>query len=155
MRQEKEAILVSACLLGSSCRYDGGDNACSGLKELEKYAVLIPFCAEIYGGLSTPREPSEIRDGGVWSRDGRDVTAQFEKGAQEAVKMAQYFGCRAAILKERSPSCGSHQIYDGTFTGTKINGKGRTAALLDAQGIKLFSEAELDQCMAWIQQQNR
>lgn len=155
MRQKKEHILVSACLLGSNCRYDGGNNACPELKALEEHAVLIPFCAEIYGGLSTPREPSEIREGGVWSRDGRDVSNEFEKGAQEAVKMAQYFECHAAILKERSPSCGTHQIYDGTFSGTRIPGKGRTAALLEAQGIKLFSEDELRSCIAWLQKENR
>ena len=150
-RQEKQAVLVSACLLGMECRYDGGNNAVSGMEQLKERAFLIPFCPELYGGLSTPREPSEIRDGKVWSKSGKDVTAQFEKGAKEAAKAAKLSGCVAAVLKQRSPSCGSSQIYDGTFQGRRIEGQGITAAVLEREGLKLFDEKQLEACTAWLQ----
>ena len=147
----RPCILVSACLLGAMCRYDGKSNGLAGLEKLKEAALFVPFCPEIYGGLPTPREPSEIRDGKVFSRSRRDVTTQFEKGAREALRMAQLLDCRAAILKERSPSCGSHQIYDGTFQGRRIAGQGITAALLEKNGIRLFNEAQAEECLAWLE----
>ena len=145
-------IMVSACLLGASCRYDGGDNAVSQLAVIGQEAELIPFCPEIYGGLPTPREPSERSGDGVVSKSGRDVRWQFTKGAGEAVRLAKMLGCEAAILKERSPSCGTHQIYDGTFSGTRIPGSGMTAEWLRQEGLQLFSEEELEDCQKWIRE---
>ena len=143
-------IMVSACLLGVSCRYDGGDNGIPQLEAIAREAQLIPFCPEIYGGLPTPREPSERSGDGVVSKSGWDVSLQFRKGAGEAVRLAKMLGCEAAILKERSPSCGTHQIYDGTFSGTRIPGSGMTAECLRQEGLQLFSEEEIADCQKWI-----
>lgn len=152
--KKRKRILVSACLLGMNCRYDGNHNYMPELGRLSERAELVPFCPEIYGGLSTPRQPSERHGGQVVTKDGRDVTEQFERGAHEAWKAAQWLGCGAAILKERSPSCGSHQVYDGTFTGTRIEGMGVTAALLQERGILLFSEEELADCIRWVTEED-
>lgn len=141
---EKKTILVSACLLGVSCKYSGGHNYAEAVAGLRDRFHLIPVCPEQLGGLSTPRLPSEISGRQVIARDGTDVTEQFERGAQETLKLAQLFGCRCAVLKSRSPSCGSGIIYDGTFSGTKVEGNGITAALLKENGIQIFSEEELD-----------
>ena len=141
-------ILVSACLLGVSCRYDGKDNGIRQLEWIAREAELIPFCPEVYGG-----EPSERSGDGVVSRSGRDVSSQFTKGAGEAVRLAGLLGCKAAILKERSPSCGTHQIYDGTFSGVRIPGYGVTAEWLRRAGLQLFCEDELEDCQKWIQEQ--
>ena len=146
-------ILVSACLLGVSCRYDGKDNGIRQLEWIAREAELIPFCPEVYGGLPTPREPSERSGDGVVSRSGQDVSSQFTKGAGEAVRLAGLLGCKAAILKERSPSCGTHQIYDGTFSGVRILGYGVTAEWLRRAGLQLFSEDELEDCQKWIREQ--
>lgn len=145
-------IMVSACLLGVSCRYDGGDNAVSQLAVIGQEAELIPVCPEIYGGLPTPREPSERSGDRVVSKSGRDVSEQFAKGAREAVRLAKMLGCEAAILKERSPSCGTHQIYDGTFSGVRILGYGVTAEWLRREGLQLFDEDELAACLKWIRE---
>ena len=140
-------IMVSACLLGVSCRYDGGDNAVSQLAVIGQEAELIPVCPEIYGGLPTPREPSERPGDRVVSKSGRDVSEQFAKGAREAVRLAKMLGCEAAILKERSPSCGTHQIYDGTFSGKIISGDGMLAAALKAHGIPVYTEKNLSELL--------
>ena len=137
-------ILVSACLLGFKCRYDGrscGKDSVTAL--LEKYE-FIPFCPEIYGGLTTPRDPSEIRGDRVVSSKGRDVTAEYTKGAEEALRMAKLYGCHTALLKEKSPSCGSGKIYDGTFTGRLTNGWGTAAKLLKENGIRVLGESDID-----------
>ena len=139
--------MVSACLLGVSCRYDGGDNAVSQLAVIGQEAELIPVCPEIYGGLPTPREPSERSGDRVVSKSGRDVSEQFAKGAREAVRLAKMLGCEAAILKERSPSCGTHQIYDGTFSGKIISGDGMLAAALKAHGIPVYTEKNLSELL--------
>ena len=134
-------ILVSACLLGVSCRYDGRSVPCRAIVEAAAKGVrLIPFCPEIYGGLPTPRTPSERRGDLVLSKDGRDVTEQYRRGAQEALRLCRLFDCRAAVLKEKSPSCGSGRIYDGTFSGTLTDGDGVTAALLKENGIAVIGE---------------
>ena len=129
-------LLVSACLLGVACRYDGR----SKLHPLAQELCRRPVCGEIFGGLPTPRLPSERREGGVFASDGGDVTDAFRRGAEEVVRLARLTGAQAAILKERSPSCGSHFVYDGTFTGTVVPGQGMTAALLAGRGVELFSE---------------
>lgn len=135
-------ILVSACLLGANCRYDGKSVPCEEVKSLAKRHELIPFCPEIYGGLSTPRAPSEIIGDKVMSKVGKDVTAEYKKGAEEALKMAKLFCCNAAVLKERSPSCGSKNVYDGTFSGRLVDGMGVTAKLFCENGIKVYGESD-------------
>ena len=136
-------ILVSACLLGVKCRYDGKSVPKENVMRLMEENELIPFCPEIYGGLSTPRDPSEIRGDRVVSSKGNDVTEQYKKGAEEALKIAKMYGCTMAVLKERSPSCGNKQVYDGTFTGTLTDGMGVTAKLLTDNGIKVLGESEI------------
>ena len=141
----KKKVLISACLLGVNCRYDGGNNKLPEEKLnklMEKYE-LIPVCAEVYGGLTTPRIPSERRDGGVYSKTGTDVTAEFTRGAEAVLYMAKLLGAEQAILKENSPSCGSGRIYDGTFTGTLTEGDGVTAELLKRNGITVMGEKSL------------
>ena len=133
-------LLVSACLLGVGCRYDGKNNQVPRLAELMKKHTCIPVCAEIFGGLPTPRVPAERRGSKVFNRDGEDVTEAFVRGTAEVLRLADLYGCKAALLKERSPSCGSHFVYDGTFTGTVVPGQGVTAALLAGRGVELFSE---------------
>lgn len=145
----KENILVSACLLGAHCRYDG---ECQQIEEfkhilpvlMDKYN-LIPICPEIYGGLPTPREPSEIRDGKVYTCSGKDVTDEYTRGAEETLNMARIYACRSAVMKLRSPSCGSGQIYDGTFSKKIIPGDGIAAALLKKNGIRVVGELQAEE----------
>jgi len=130
-------ILVSACLLGVSCRYDGAEKLNECVAELAKKHELVPFCPEIYGGLATPREPAEIVGGRVMTKSGKDVTTEYEKGAQMALKMAQMLGCECAVLQDRSPSCGIGTIHNGLYDGGLIEGDGRTAELLRKHGLRL------------------
>lgn len=136
-------ILVSACLLGMECRYDGKGYLLDDMKKLKVQYHLVPVCPEIYGGLPTPREPAEIRDGLVITKSGKDVTAEYRKGAQEIRKLAHLYNCSYAILKERSPSCGFGKIYDGTFTGKLIEGNGILADLLKKEGISIIGESRI------------
>ncbi|MBR3504686.1 MAG: DUF523 domain-containing protein [Clostridia bacterium] len=136
-------LLISACLLGVPCRYDGKSVPCAAALEAAGRGVrLVPFCPEIYGGLPTPRVPAERRGDRVVTRDGRDVTAEYRRGAEEALRVCRLFGCEAAILKERSPSCGCGRVYDGTFSGVLTEGDGVTAALLKANGVHVAGETE-------------
>lgn len=141
-----ENILISACLLGIPCRYDGRGkkNIDSGLLStlLQKYN-LIPVCPEVYGGLPTPRTKSERVGARVLAQDGKDVTENFMCGAQRALDVARKFNCRYALLKERSPSCGRGEIYDGTFGGILTRGDGVAAELLLKNGISVFGESEI------------
>lgn len=141
----KKKALISACLLGVDCRYDGGNNRMSDekLEKLKAEYELIPVCPEAYGGLTTPRTPSERLDGMVLSKLGADVTEEFQKGAQAALYLAKLFGAELAILKENSPSCGSGTIYDGTFSGTLTPGDGVTAELLKKHGIAVIGESKI------------
>lgn len=136
-------LLISACLLGISCRYDGESREYD-LKGLEKKFSLIPVCPEIYGGLPTPRVPSEIAGDTVFNREGKNVTAQYQKGAQETLRLAKLFDAKYALLKAKSPSCGKNRVYDGSFTGTLIEGEGITAKLLKENGLEIFTEDEID-----------
>ncbi len=122
-----ENIIVSACLLGVSCRYDGNSKPNEKIIDLKEKYNLIPICPEIMGGLPTPRMPAEIKDGRVKTENGIDVTEEYKKGADEAIKLAKLFGCKKAILKENSPSCGCGKIYNGEFTRTLKDGNGITA----------------------------
>ena len=136
-------IIVSACLAGVNCRGDGGARPCQKVIELVKLEEAIPVCPEQLGGLSTPRAPAELKDNKVFTKDGKDVTPEFKKGAREALKIAQLADCKEAILKSKSPSCGSGKIYDGTFSGRLINGNGVFAELLKRNDIKVMNEDEI------------
>lgn len=135
----KEKILVSSCLLGLNCRYDGGNNYSKEVEEFLKNYEVIPICPEIMGGLPTPRTPSERQADKVINKEGKDVTEQYEKGARECLFLAQKYDVKKALLKLRSPSCGSKEIYDGTFSHTIIEGDGVTAELFKKNGIEVIS----------------
>ena len=137
-------ILVSACLLGCPCRYDGKSKPHESILALLGEHTLIPICPEQMGGLATPRPPAERKDGGVFTENGGDVTEQYRRGAEEALHLAKLYGCTCAVLKERSPSCGSGQVYDGSFSRTLVAGDGVTAALLKANGITVWGESEVE-----------
>ena len=139
----KESILVSACLLGVHCRYDGGSQKRDLLDALSENYHLVPVCPEQLGGLPTPRTPSERVGAGILTKDGRDVTGEYLRGAEEALHLAQKLGCKKAILKARSPSCGSGTVYDGTFSGSLTPGDGVTAELLKKNGIEVLSDEEI------------
>ena len=139
-----EPILISACLLGAACRYDGGSNPVLSVEALMGRCQLVPVCPEQLGGLPTPREPAERTEGGVVTKTGADVSTQFQRGAEQALHLARIFGCKKAVLKERSPSCGAGEIYDGSFTGARVPGDGVTAQLLKANGIVVFGESEIE-----------
>ena len=135
-------ILVSACLLGLRTRYDGGQSLSEKIRELSQCHTLIPVCPEQLGGLPTPRLPCEIMQGRVLCRDGSDKTAEFEAGAKAALDIYRLSGCQIAILKARSPSCGKGVIYDGSFTGRRVNGFGVFAKALESQGIRVITEED-------------
>ena len=137
-----ENLLISACLLGFECKYSGGSNRLPDerIARLREKYRLIPVCPESAGGLPTPRDPSERLGEGVVSSKGRDVTAQFKKGAETALYLARKYNCKKALLKRNSPSCGGEYIYDGSFSGTLIPGEGVTAELLRAEGIEIIGE---------------
>lgn len=136
-------ILISACLLGCACRYDGKSKPHPLAQELARRGLAVPVCPEQLGGLSTPRTPSERQGQRVVMQNGRDVTAEYRRGAEEALAIARLYGCQIAVLKERSPSCGHGEIYDGTFAGRLTDGDGVTAELLRENGITVYGESDL------------
>lgn len=142
-------ILVSACLAGENCKWNGGNNKNRDVLDfMEKMKGKAEFhfvCPEEMGGLPTPRPAAEIKEEGeaVINTEGRDVTAEYLLGADLALREAKKYGCTLAILKERSPSCGSDGIYDGSFSHRLIPGMGKTAALLSGYGIKVIGESEI------------
>ena len=142
-QNEPEKIICSACLLGYNCRYDGTSKPDKKVMALASEKVLIPVCPEQLGGLPIPRLPSEIHGNKVINKHGKDVTFQFNFGANEVLKLAKLMGCNRAILKQRSPSCGNGLIYDGTFSENVIAGTGITAQLLKKNGISVITEEEL------------
>lgn len=140
-------ILVSACLLGENCKYNGGNNDCPSLKELLKAPApdgtaweAVPVCPEQLGGLPTPRTPAEIKDGTVITEDGRNVDEAFRLGAERALAICRASGAKIAVLKAKSPSCGPDGIYDGSFSHTLIAGEGVFAALLKKNGVRVCAE---------------
>lgn len=136
-------ILVSACLLGVCCRYDGRGAFDDRVARLAGRYSLVPVCPEQLGGMPTPRWPSEIICGrNVVNTRGEDKSAEFAAGASEALRIARLLNCKAAVMKERSPSCGSKEIYDGTFSGRTKPGRGIAAALLIDSGIPVFDEGD-------------
>lgn len=139
----KEIILVSSCLLGNNCKYNGGNNYSEDVVKLKEKYNVIPICPETFGGLKVPRLPSEIKGDRVVSKIGKDVTKEFLDGAQKALYIAKSYNCKKAILKDKSPSCGVNYIYDGSFENKIIDGKGITAKLFIENGIAIYSEKEL------------
>jgi len=142
-----QKILISACLVGDKTNYKGQGNYCPDVEKLkEKYELLV-FCPEVEGGLKTPRLPNEIRGDEVVRQDGKLVTKQFNDGAHKALALCQYLGITKAVLKENSPSCGTHKIHNGYFNDMKIPGMGVTAKLLKEHGIEVYSENEIDKLL--------
>lgn len=135
--------IVSACLAGIKCRWDGEARPCQKVVDLVKQGKAIPVCPEQLGGLTTPRTPSEQKDNKVFTKEGDDVTAQFERGAEEALKIAKLVNCKEAILKSKSPACGSGKVYDGTFSGKLVDGDGVFVKILNKNNIKVFTEDEI------------
>ena len=139
----KTKIIVSACLLGENCKYNGGNNKCDDVIALAEKFEIIPVCPECFGGLPIPRVPSEIKDGRVHSKTGEDLTEAFLSGAEQTLYIAKEANAPCAVLKENSPSCGFGKIYDGTFSGNKIDGNGITAQLLYDNEIQIFGESQV------------
>ncbi len=149
-------ILVSACLLGVCCKYNGTQNLTEEVLKLREHYTLIPVCPEQLGGLTTPREPVELVgiEQKAMMRSGKEVTAAFIKGAQETLRVAQLLDCKVALLKENSPSCGFGTIYDGSFSGKKIAGNGMTADYLDKNGIPVFGESQIEALKEYLNRQD-
>ena len=142
--ETKEKVLVSACLLGQPCAYDGGHRKSDAVARLGERYELIPICPECEGGLPTPRIPSERIGERVLSKDGTDVTAAYQRGADAALSLAIREGVAFAVLKSKSPSCGKGEIYDGSFTHALISRNGVTAELLLSRGIPVYTEKEIE-----------
>lgn len=155
-RSDLPKVLVSACLLGQPVRYDGRSSVHPDLLQVwQREGRVVPLCPEVAGGLPTPRPPAEIPGGQggavldgearVVTVQGEDVSAEFLAGARLALELVRRHGIRVAVLKSGSPSCGNRQVYDGTFSGSKIDGEGVTSALLRREGVQVFSELELEE----------
>jgi uncharacterized protein YbbK (DUF523 family) len=135
--------IVSACLAGIKCRFDGRAEPCQKVIELVKKGEALPLCPERLGGLPTPRAKTEVKKGRVYTKDGQDLTDKYKKGAAAALRVAKLVGCKMAILKSKSPSCGVGKIFDGTFSGKLIKGDGIFARLLKENKIKVLTEKEI------------
>ncbi len=145
MTEEKPAVVVSACLLGVACNHKGSSSRSEAVSALSGRYRLIPVCPEVAGGLPTPRPAAERSpDGRVRTADGTDVTPFYERGAAHAVNLAAAVAARGAVLKARSPSCGCHQIYDGSHRRVLADGQGVTAEAMRAAGVVVCSEEDLD-----------
>lgn len=146
-------VLISACLYGEKCRYDGGDNLIENLDFLKEKCTFIPVCPEVLGGLETPRNPAEIIGEKVISNVEKDVTNEYKKGAEIALKTTLENGCKIALMKAKSPSCGSGKIYDGTFSRKLTDGDGITVKLLKEHGIKVFDETQINEFLKYISEE--
>ena len=140
-------ILISHCLLGENCKWNGRNNAREMIIALQDKVEFIPVCAEVWGGLPTPRIPSERVEDKVMNEIGLEVTRQYVEGAKKVLEVALKNNVKYAIFKERSPSCGVHQIYNGKFERTPIDGKGVTTELLEQNGIKVFSDEDIEEIL--------
>lgn len=141
-------VIVSTCLFGIPCRYDGKSVADETLiQKISAVCHPIPFCPEVYGGLTTPRDPAERIGDKVISNHGKDVTGEYMRGAKECLRLAKMMGCQYALLKSRSPSCGKGTIYDGTFSGKLTEGDGVTAELLMKNGITVFDSDHVEEML--------
>lgn len=136
-------IMVSACLLGENCKYNGGNNRSEKVLKYVEGHEVIPVCPEVWGGLPTPRVPAEIVNGVVTARDGKIVDQEFRKGAQLGLELAVREKVDLAILQSRSPSCGPKEIYDGTFSGSRIEGMGVFAKLMAEHGFQVIDVEDL------------
>ncbi len=136
-------ILVSACLCGINCKYNGGNNYNEKIFNLVKEGKAIPVCPEQLGGLSTPRIPSEVRNGKVINKEGIDVTENFKKGANEVFELCKKLNINKVILKSKSPSCGKGKIYSGNFDGKLVDGNGILTELLIKNGIEVINSDEI------------
>lgn len=143
----KEKLLISACFCGKNTKYNGGNNLLPTLEKLKERYELILVCPEVMGGLQTPRDPSEIQGEQVFSNKGKDVTEEYLTGARKALEVAMTHQIHKALLKESSPSCGSHFIFDGTFSGKKIRGEGMTVRLLKKYNIQIYSENQIEELL--------
>lgn len=139
----KESLLVSACLVGRNTKYNGGNNLTPEMERLKEKYHLVLICPEVMGGLSVPRNPSEIQNGKVYDCENRDVTDFFAAGAEKTLELIKKYHITKAVLKDGSPSCGSRQVYDGSFSGVKIPGQGITARRLRENNVEIFTEKEL------------
>ena len=140
-----ETILVSACLLGDNVKYDGKNNYDERVEALKEIYDIVPICPEVFGGLPIPRIPSEIKNGAIINKEGKDVTHQFNEGAHKVMNIVNFFHIKKALLMDRSPSCGVTKIYNGKFNGTLIDGMGYTAQLLKDKGVKLYTLDTIDE----------
>lgn len=143
----KAKLLISKCLCGVSCRYDGKDNLIEQLPLLKDTFDLVSVCPEVLGGLTIPRDPAERQGKRVCTANGTDVTTEFYKGAQIALHIAMQQGCKQALMKAKSPSCGYKRIYDGTFSKTLREGHGCTVEALLMNNIEVYTEEDIDLLM--------
>ena len=142
-------LLISACLLGVQCKYNGKTNVLPDevIEKLQSKYMLVQVCPEEMGGLDTPRLPAERIGDKVINSEGGDVTAEYNEGAKYALEIANQFSCNVALMKEKSPSCGKDKIYDGTFAGVLVPGDGVTVELLKKNNIKVYGESEIDELL--------
>ena len=134
-------------MLGDNVKYNGGNNYDERIEKLKEYYDIVPICPEMFGGLTTPRIPSEIKGDSIINKEGKDVTFEFNKGAHKVINIVNFCHCKKAILMDRSPSCGIHKVYNGKFNGTLIDGMGYTAKLLKSKGIELYTIDEIDELL--------
>ena len=139
-----ETIIVSACLLGDKCRYDGKDNYNEKVKFLREHFNIVPVCPEVLGGMSTPRIPCEIKNNIVINKNGKDVTHCFKKGAEAVLNVVKYLHIKKAVLVDHSPSCGVYKIHNGNFNNVLVNGEGFTTRELKRIGVKCFTIDEVE-----------
>ena len=142
-----EYLLVSACIFGNNTKYNGGNNYNPLIEKLKDKYNIILCCPEVDGGLSIPRNPSEVLNGKVISSEGLDVTKEFKLGAKMALDLVNKYNIKKALLKDGSPSCGKNYIYDGTFTKTKVNKMGITASLLKDAGVTIYTENDIEELL--------
>lgn len=144
---KKERILISSCLLGAACRYDGLSKPCCAAEKLQELYDCIPVCPEQAGKLPTPRIPAERIGNRVVTKNGKDVTKAYRQGAEYVLSLCEKYGIKTAVLKERSPSCGKGKIYDGSFTQTLTEGNGVCCELLLKNGIRVLGESEIERLL--------
>lgn len=146
-------VLVSACLLGVCCRYNAERTMIPELEALMERAELVPICPETLGGLPTPRPPAERRGDRVVNVEGADVTLPYARGAEETLRLAKLFDVRAALMKERSPSCGAGEIYDGSFAHVRIPGDGVAAQRLKESGVAVYGESRIGELLERLKEE--